>query len=92
MTRNALPPLHVLPSHTSDLPDVCLQYLQVIAYAPIIFESSVQRPVVFPYLSIWSLNDVSSVVDDSIAANQYPHILSVCEVEDGLAQLGSAHS
>ena len=38
------------------------------------------------------LNDVSSVVDDSIAANQYPHILSVCEVEDGLAQLGSAHS
>lgn len=38
------------------------------------------------------LDNITPVVDESIAANEYPHILSVCEVEDGLAQLSSAHS
>ena len=38
------------------------------------------------------LDDITPVIDESIAANKYPHILSVCEIEDGLAQLSSAHS
>ena len=31
------------------------------------------------------------MIDDSIAANQHSHILSVSEVENGFAQLDSAH-
>lgn len=37
------------------------------------------------------LHNIAPVVDHSIAAHQYSHILSVSEVEDGLAQLCSAH-
>lgn len=38
------------------------------------------------------LDDIPSVVDESIAPNKQSHVLSVCEVEKGFAYLGGAHS
>ena len=38
------------------------------------------------------LDDVTPMIDVCIAANKYPHILGVCEVKNGLAQLSSTHS
>ncbi len=37
------------------------------------------------------LHNIALVVDHSVTAHQYSHILGVSEVEDGLAQLRSAH-
>ena len=37
-------------------------------------------------------DDIATVIYDGITAYEHPDILSVCEVEDGLAQLSCAHS
>lgn len=37
------------------------------------------------------LHNITLVVDHSITAHQQSHILGVSEIEDGLAQLSSAH-
>ena len=38
------------------------------------------------------LHNIAPVVDHSVTAHQYSHILGVSEIEDGFAQLRGAHS